>query len=256
MPPEPATQPAFRAAIFDGAPPADVTAPDPSEVDRRFAVYRNNVAHSLVEALRRRFPVIERLVGAEFASAMFGAFVRAHPPRSPLMMEYGDRMPGFLETFPPVAGLPYLADMARLELARGVAYHAADAEPLDRTALADAAGRAPETLRLRLHPSVQVLTSSHPVHRIWSMNQPGATPRPLADAGAESVLIARSGLTVLTLPLTAPAARFLTVLLAGGSLAEAGAAAGPDFDPSEDLARLIGAGLIVDVDRPTEEQDP
>lgn len=245
MPPEPATQPAFRAAIFDGAPPSDVTAPDPAEVDRRFAVYSNNVVHSLIEALRRRFPVVERLVGPDFATAMFGTFARAHPPRSPLMMEYGDLLPGFLEYFPPAASLPYLADVARLELARGAAYHAADADPLDPASLAEAANRPPDELRLRLHPSVRVLSSPHPVHSIWAMNQPGATPHPLTGLGAENALVARSGLTVLTAPLSAPAAAFLTALLAGASLAEAGFAAGPDFDPAEDLARLIGAGLIV-----------
>ena len=248
MPPESATQPAFRAAIFDGPTPADVTAPAPSEVDRRFAVYRNNVVHSLVEALRRRFPVVERLVGAEFARAMFGAFVRAHPPRSPLMMEYGDLLPAFLESFPPAASLPYLADVARLELARGSAYHAADANPLDPSMLAEAANRPPDELRLGLHPSVRILSSPHPFHSIWAMNQPGAAPHPLTGLGAENALVARSGLTVLTVPLTAPAAAFLTALLGGASLAEAGFAAGPGFDPAEDLARLIGAGLIIGAD--------
>lgn len=248
MPPEPVPHTAFRAAIFDGPPPADVTAPDPSEAARRFAVYRNNVVHGLVEALRRRFPVVERLVGAEFARAMFGAFVRAHPPSSPLMMEYGDRLPAFLGAFPPAAPLPYLADVARLELARGAAYHAADADPLDRAALAEAANRAPEDLRLRLHPSVRILSSPHPFHSIWAMNQPGATPRTLTGLGAESALVARSALTVLTAFLTAPSAAFLTALAEGASLAEAAFAAGPDFDPAEDLARLIGAGLIVGVE--------
>ena len=38
------------------------------------------------------------------------------------------------------------------------------------------------------------------------------------------------------------------VLAHGRCLAEAGFAAGPDFDPAEDLARLIGAGLIIGAD--------
>ena len=63
LPPEPATQAAFRAAIFDGAPPVDVTAPDLSEAARRFAVYRNNVVSSLVDALADTFPVTQQLVG-------------------------------------------------------------------------------------------------------------------------------------------------------------------------------------------------
>ena len=50
--------------------------------DRRFAVYRNNVAVSLVEALGARFPVVKRLVGEEFFRAMAHAFVSREPPLS------------------------------------------------------------------------------------------------------------------------------------------------------------------------------
>lgn len=71
---------AFRAGLWSGRVPDDVTAPAPAEIAARFAVYRNNVRAGLVTALRRRFPVVERLVGAQFAQAMFGEFARAHPP--------------------------------------------------------------------------------------------------------------------------------------------------------------------------------
>ncbi len=35
-------------------------------------------------------------------------------------------------------------------------------------------------------PSVRVLSSPHPFHSIWAMNQPGATPHPLTGLGAEN----------------------------------------------------------------------
>ena len=200
MPSFPELQRDFRAALGTGAPPAGVTAVAPEETARRFAVYRNNVAVALIEALRRRFPVVERLVGTDFARAMFAAFAQAHPPRSPLMLAYGEELPDFIAAFPPAAGLPYLPDVARLELARGRAYHAADAEPLGAAELAAAAARDPAELRLRLHPSLEVITSRHPVHTIWAMNQPGATPGPIADWRAESVLVARPRLAVVTVP--------------------------------------------------------
>jgi hypothetical protein len=99
------TQDAFRHGLAGAGVPAGLAARGPGEIDRRFAVYRNNVTVSLVNALRLRFPVIERLVGEEFAREMFRAFAVAHPPDSPLMMRYGGNMPAFLAEFPPVRDL-------------------------------------------------------------------------------------------------------------------------------------------------------
>jgi len=69
--------------------------------------------------------VIKLLVGEAFFDAVAGHFVRAHPPSSPLMMFYGSEFPVFLEGFEPAKQLPYLPDMARLEHARRLAFHAA-----------------------------------------------------------------------------------------------------------------------------------
>jgi len=249
----------FDAALAAGTPPRDLTAPDPAETARRFAVYQNNVMASLREALGRRFLVVARLVGAEFAAALFAAFARAHPPESPLMFRYGARMPGFLETFPPVRGLPYLPDVARLELARGRAYHAADAVPATAEALAAASDRDPETLVFRLHPSVEVVTSDHPVHSIWAMNQPGATLRPIAAGTPEAALVARTRDRILTERIGPDAADFIAALASGASLAAAaGAARGreADFDPAPALARLIAAGLVTGIETTDGRPEP
>jgi len=72
-------------------------------LEQRFAVYRNNVAIGLIEALEARFPVVRRLVGEEFFTAMARVFVQAHPPRSPLLMIYGDSFPQFIAGFGPAA---------------------------------------------------------------------------------------------------------------------------------------------------------
>lgn len=177
---------AFRRGLDAGGLPPGVTAPAPEEAARRFAVYRNNVVHGLTQALVRRFPVVERLVGPAFFAAMARVFVAAHPPRTPVLLRYGDAFPGFLAGFPPVAHLPYLADVARLELARGAAYHAADAAPLDPEALRTAGPRT----RLRLHPSLRLLRSDWPVVAIWAANQPGGSGSP-SDRGPQVALVAR-----------------------------------------------------------------
>ncbi len=254
MPPDletAAAETAFRDGLFSGAVPTDVTAADPAEVERRYAVYRNNVVVSLIEALRQRFPVVERLVGEEFAKAMLGAFVRAHPPRSPLMMSYGEELPTFLEGFPPVATLPYLADVARLEIARGVAYHSADAQPIDPQRLSSLAEADPKDLVLRLHPGTAVLRSRFPIFTIWAANQPGAMGREIRMAAGEAVLVARRDLTVVTRPLEPGVAAFVGALLQGTSFARAATtaiAADPQFDASRALAGLLSDRLIVEAD--------
>ena len=125
------TQNAFACALLDAARavPATIRGAARRRADRRFAVYRNNVVAGLIDALAQRFPVVCRLVGDEFFRAMARVYVTARPPTSPLMMLYGETFPDFIDEFAPAAALPYLGDVARLELARGRAYHAADAVP-------------------------------------------------------------------------------------------------------------------------------
>jgi len=99
----------------------------------------------LIGALADTFPVTRELVGAPFFDAMARCFIDAEPPRSPVLTEHGDTFPEFVSAFPPAAGLPYLPDLARLELARVRAYHAADATALGADALA---GHLAEPVRL------------------------------------------------------------------------------------------------------------
>jgi hypothetical protein len=218
--------------------------------ERRFAVYRNTVAAGLIEALAARFPVVERLVGEDFFLAMAQAYVTQEPPRSPLLFRYGGSFADFIAGFGPAAPLPYLRDMARLEYAQGLAYHAADREPLppasfaalDRGRLAD--------FRVELHPSVFIVGSSYPVMSIWLANQ-AETVVPLRHRGAETALVSRPFLDVETRRLQPGTDAFLSALQARASIGEAvaaGEAASPSFSAAEALATLIGANIAVALD--------
>lgn len=244
----------FGGAALDpvaGAPPG-IAGDDPG---RRFAVYRHNVLGGLVRALEARFPVVRRLVGAEFFATMAAAFAARHPPRSPLMFEYGAGFNTFIAQFPPAAGLPYLADVAALELARGRAFHAADAAPLAATDFAALAARDIGDLRLVLHPSLSVLRSPHPVVSIWTAHQATGEPAPIAAWQAEDALVFRAGDAVATLALRPGEAAFLDAIAQLAPLSQATTAAlteASEFDVSIALARLIGGGLVVALQKDTE----
>lgn len=217
-------------------------------------MYRNNVVFGLIVALRARFPAVECIVGAECFAAVARLFVSAHPPRSPLMILYGDAFPDFLAGFGPLRELAYLPDVARLESARVQAFHAADAEPIAPAILFDdGRDRLPDT-RLRLHPSVHVLRSRFPVVSIWSMNCGEAEPGSIEAFGAEDALILRRGLMVLVRTLPPGGAAFLQALAAGETLGDAARAALADhagFDLTANLAGLIESAAITALARPS-----
>ncbi|WP_236020996.1 DUF2063 domain-containing protein [Sedimentimonas flavescens] len=237
----------FRRGIFDGELPQGVTARDPAEAAQRFAVYRNNVLHSLGRALAARFPVIERLVGADFFNAMARVYVEADPPNSPVLFAWGEGFAEFLEGFPPVAALPYLPDVARLEYARGQAYHAADLPALAPADLGALAARA-DAIRLVLHPSVTLIASGHAIRAIWAANQPGAAPQEIEDRPETALVLRDRKLDVPVWALGPGEAAFARELLGQAPLiraAEAAATAEPGFDVGPILFRLFAAGAII-----------
>ncbi|TJZ89862.1 DUF2063 domain-containing protein [Paracoccus gahaiensis] len=240
----------FQAALRGGPLPPGVTATDPAEAARRFDVYRNNVATSLSRALARRFPVIERLVGAPFFAALARAYLAEDPPRSPVLAEWGAGFAAFLSGFAPLAHLPWIADVARIEFARGRAYHAADARPLDPAALA---GADPARLRLHLHPSLAVLRLDHPAVSIWQRHQPGAPETPLPGT-AQIALILRDPRGEVPVEAIPPAdAALIAALAAGAPLARAARAAEqvqPGHDPGPRLVALMRAGALVEAGAP------
>jgi hypothetical protein len=233
----------FRNALLDPAAaiPAGLVDPQGRPAGRRFDVYRNNVAGSLTKALEGGFPVIRKIVGDAFFSAMSLVYLRTFPPTSRLIMLYGGAMPEFLSGFPPVANLPYLPDVARLELALRSSYHAADASPIAPGVLAEIGPDA----RLRLAPALRLVQSGWPVHTIWTMNTTGnlhALP-----ATAEAVLVLRPAFDPDLHLLTTPMATCIRLLNDGQTIAEAAEAAGPDLDLAALLRLLAGGGAIIGV---------
>ena len=91
-----------------------------------FAVYRNTVMKGCIDALVANYPAVVRLVGDDWFRAAAAVFVRAHPPRHPMLVDYGRDFPSFLSAFEPAAELTYLPDVARLDRFWTEAHVAAD----------------------------------------------------------------------------------------------------------------------------------
>jgi hypothetical protein len=208
-------------------------------------VYRRGVAENQRGALAAAFPVVQRLVGEAFFREAASRYARACPSRSGDLHEFGAGMARFLETYPYAAGLPYLADVARLEWALHEAFHAADAAALDLAALAAVPGERHAELRFALHPSVRRIASDHPVLAIWEANQASRDGTP-ERGGPERVLVARADGVARPRAVGEPEWLLLESLAEGLTLGEAhdrlGESAAAAIPPA--LARYAREGIV------------
>jgi hypothetical protein len=240
-----ATIDAFAQALCDPARPAPAATQrrDGRPVERRFAVYRNNVAVALIGALEARYPAVRKLVGDDFFRGMAGAYVAGEKPRTPVLIGYGASLADFIARFPPAAEIPYLADVARLENAWVEAYHSAEATPLELAAFGAIAPEALEDLRFTPHPAARLLRFAHPAASIWAATQGDAGPPEVW--APEAALVARPEADVVVRILPPEGFAFAEALFSGVKLGEAAArCAGEGFDPGAHLVGLIAAGAL------------
>ncbi|MFV0408718.1 MAG: putative DNA-binding domain-containing protein [Paracoccus sp. (in: a-proteobacteria)] len=159
--------PFARALLSPETPDPDgLRLPQGGDAARRFAVYRNNVAVALCEALSDNFPVVTSLVGREFMLAAARIFITDHPPQTPVLAEWGEDFPDWLASFGPAASLAYLPGIARLEQLCRASINARDAAPLDPRAIAAMPPEALADWRPRLHPSTRFFVTRWPLLRI------------------------------------------------------------------------------------------
>ncbi|MGH8643624.1 MAG: DNA-binding domain-containing protein, partial [Gammaproteobacteria bacterium] len=207
---------------------------------RRLRIYRNNIVNSFTEALRACYPVVDRLVGGRFFNHAARAYMRAYPSRSGDLREYGSALTQFLVGFAPAKALTYLPDVARLEWARQLVYHAPDPKPLDPSALGAIAPELHADLRFTLSPAARLLASPYPLSRIWQVNQADFEGDQVVDLGMGGVrlLIIRRGLSI-EMQALGPGEYVLLHELAGGKTLGEAYEQAADLEPEFDLAEAL-----------------
>jgi hypothetical protein len=237
-------QRSFAAAVLGSSVELPIRAATAARAESGLAVYRNNVMSSLIKVVTARFPTVRRLLGEDCFLESVRRFIVAEPPRSPLLLEYGDAFPHFLRR---IGDDVCVADIADLEVARGMAYHAADATPLPPQAFAAIPAERLAGLRLTFHPSVSLLQSRFPIVSLWQATQE-AGDVVMPQEHPEAALIARPMLEVEVWNLPPGGFAFLTALRRGAAMAEAAEAAmdvAPEFDLAVNLSVLIKANVVI-----------
>jgi hypothetical protein len=235
MPDLAAFQHAFADALLADAQPA------PAFRTQAFAVYRNTSARGAVEALRAAFPTVGMLVGEEMFAQVALDYCREHPPRGPVLSEYGGDFAAFLARQPWTCELPYLADVARLDRLWLECFLAPDAAALPRSFTGET--------RVALHPATRFAWLSTPAMTIWLAHR---GPSELTEMDPEWIdegaLFTRPRLSVRAEPIDPAFHHLLIACAAPASAADvvaAVASAFPQAQVPELLQRGVASGALI-----------
>jgi hypothetical protein len=167
-----ATQREFAQALWHPQTPAA------TPFGRGMGVYQNNTRLTLLSVVETTYPVIDRVLGDAFFTALARSYVITTPSSSGNLFGYAQQFSGWLrqwladlEDRDEAAELAYLPDLAQLEWLMHQAHFAPDAPPFDFAALQAVNPALQGALCFKLHPSCGLLCSDFPVAQIWRAHQ-------------------------------------------------------------------------------------
>lgn len=208
----------------------------------RLGIYRNIVTNNLSEALQSVYPAVRALVGDAFFDLLCERYIRGYPSGRGTLQDYGARFARLVEETPEAADVAYLADVARLEWTRQESALAPLQPCIGADALAGIAACDYGRLRLRLHPSLQLLHTTHPALDIWLYCRSPQDARLNIDVSEQFTAVWRSGEQIAMQAIDAGWYAFARRLGRGERLQDAYDAA--HFDPSSPLRWLFAEGLV------------
>ena len=218
---------------------------------RRYGVYRNNVTVGLVRAMEANFPIIRRLLGVTYFEGFTREFVQKHPPRSPLMFQYGEAFSTCLEEADDLRDYPYMADIARLEQQVRTSYHEADAACVSASELTDLSEDTLMQAVFTPHPAMAVVSSRFAIYGIYSANRADIPETVENLAEAQSVLVTRPKYEVVMNKLNPGQLAFMQSLASGhplGDAADAAIVAAEDFDLTSAISMMLTSGAFQSIE--------
>lgn len=216
-----------------------------------FSVYRNTVVKGCIDALQANFPTVVRLVGSDWFRAAAAIYVHRSPAADSRLLYYGASFPAFLEAFEPAKQLPYLPNVARLDLSWTDVHAAADEPGIDMAWLASLTPYELARTRFAVRAGVRwQWFRDQPVYTIWRCNREAIDMPTALDWSGEGALLTRPAGRVLWQPIGAGGCVFLDACSASRTLNEAGQAA-LDAEPSVDFMQLLGGLITAGVFGPT-----
>ena len=241
---------AFQASVL-GHPHSGLLRPSPGGSAAAVQIYQQAHGLRLAGALHDNFEMLAQALGDAAFATLAAAYTAAQPPHQPSIRWFGDQLASFMDQCVAADnGLvphPALADLARMDWALRGAFDAADAQPLDRDALAGLAAEAWPALHLQLHPSAQTVPLQWAVEPAWQLLRAasaGSEPDlPAPRHSPHTLLVWRQGLETRWRSLPTAEATLLQAVAAGQPF-EAWCARAATLVSSAEAAVPLVVGLL------------
>lgn len=206
--------------------------------EERVEIYRGMFPLRMIEALEADYPALRHHLGEGGFAGLALAYVEAHPSRSYTLNRLGDHLPRHLAGALGRVDAPFLADLARAELAMTEVFDAAEEAPLTEEAVQGIAAEHWAGARLRPVPAFRVLAFRHDVARHLDAASNG-TPPPAPRRRASFLAFHRRDYSIRRRTLARPEFDALAALAAGAPVAEAIALGARGLRASEREARVF-----------------
>jgi hypothetical protein len=149
-----------------------------NSVKRRLYIYKDAYYLRLIEALQKNYPGVFLLLGDDFKK-MTTQYIDQKPSQHYSINVFGKGIPRFLKQTAPYSARSELAEMAAFELALNVAIDTLDAPALSPEDMSSIAQEKWPKLKIKPHPSLQILKLKWNVAAIWQAVVEKNPPPPL-----------------------------------------------------------------------------
>jgi len=187
--------------------------------EERVLFYSNAYILRLKEALSTDFERLHAYLGDEMFDQLMEQYIENYPSHHPSLRYFGRHMVDMIEQLNLSEQAPEVAEIAKIELAFGNSFDAADCEFVKLDQLAQLEPEAWATLTLVFHDSVQLLPQHYNSFQIWrALSNEQAPPSMIEDD--TTWLIWRQDLVSRYRALENAEQAALSVALSGGSFAD------------------------------------
>ena len=149
--------------------------------EERMQFYSNAYISRLKEALSTDFERLHTYLGDELFDTLMLQYIDHYPSHHPSLRYFGQHMIDMIEQLDISVQAPVVVEIAKIELAFGNSFDAADSRSVTLDQLAQLEPEKWASLTLRFHDSVQLLPQHYNSFQIWRALSNEQTPPPMIE---------------------------------------------------------------------------